>query len=109
MSDNAEEGIARMQAAAVKARGTQGSKLREHQTRTVGYLDDRIFTFIIAISFLSLIVLWATASSSLVLYGSFAAVILLTILWGLSRLKRIDRTRQERERQANNWQSGNPD
>jgi hypothetical protein len=39
---NAEEGIARTQAAAIKARSTQGGKLREHQKHSVAYLDERI-------------------------------------------------------------------
>ena len=39
MSDNAEEGIARIQAAAIKAQGTQGSLLQEHQKRSVAYMD----------------------------------------------------------------------
>ena len=103
---NAEEGIARIQAAAVKAQGTQGSKLREHQERSVTYLDERILTYVLAIAFMGLILVWATTTSPLVLYGSFAGVILLTILWGVMRVKRIDRVRQERERQSKDWQSG---
>ena len=102
---NAEEGIARIQAAAVKAQGTQGGKLREHQERSVTYLDERILTYVLAIAFMGLILVWATTTSPLVLYGSFAGVILLTILWGVTRVKRIGRVRQERERQSKDWQS----
>jgi hypothetical protein len=39
---NAEEDMARTQATAIKARGTQGGKLREHQEYSVAYLDERI-------------------------------------------------------------------
>ena len=102
---NAEEGIARIQAAAVKAQGTQGGKLREHQERSVSYLDERILIYVLVIAFIGLIVVWATTTSALVLYGSLVGVILLTILWGVARVKRIERIRQERERQTKNWQS----
>ncbi|MDH3388101.1 MAG: hypothetical protein OEN02_09355 [Gammaproteobacteria bacterium] len=105
MSDNAEEGIARAQAAAAKAQGTEGDLLRGHHVRSIAYLDERILIFLLAIAFIGLIVIWATATSKLVLYGSFAAVILLSIVGGRARVKRIERTRQERERQAKEWQS----
>jgi hypothetical protein len=104
---NAEEGIARIQAAAIKAHGTQGGKLREHQERSVAYLDERILAYVFAIAFIGLIVVWATTTSALILYGSLAAVILLTILWGVARVKRIERTRQERARQTKEWESEN--
>ena len=102
---NAEEGIARAQAAAIKAQGTQGGKLREHQGRSVAYLDERVLIYVLAIAFIGLIVVWATTTSALVLYGSFVGVILLTILWGVVRVKRIERIRQERERQTKDWES----
>jgi Flp pilus assembly protein TadB len=104
---NAEEGIARTQAAAIKAHGTQGGKLREHQEHSVAYLDERILAYVFAIAFIVLIVVWATTSSALILYGSLVAVILLTILWGVARVKRIDRIRQERAHQTKDWKSGN--
>jgi Flp pilus assembly protein TadB len=103
MSDNAEAGIARIQAAAAKAQGTQGSLLQEHQKRSVAYMDERILIFILALAFIGLIVVWATTTSPLVLYGSFAGVILLTVLWGVSRARSIERARQDRERQAREW------
>ena len=104
---NAEEGIARTQIAAIKAHGTQGSKLREHQEHSVAYLDERILAYVFAIAFIGLIVVWATTTSTLILYGSLVAVILLTILWGVARVKRIERTRQERTRQTKEWKSEN--
>ena len=102
---NAEEGIARTQTAAIKAQGTQGGKLREHQARSVAYLDERILIYVLAIAFIGLVLVWATTTSTLVLYGSFVGVILLTILWGVARVKRIERIRQEREHQSKEWQS----
>jgi len=104
---NAEEGIARTQAAAIKAQGTQGSKLGEHQEHSVAYLDERILIYVLAIAFMGLVVVWATTDSALILYGSFVAVILLTILWGVTRVKRIERTRQARARQTKDWESEN--
>ncbi len=102
---NAEEGIARVQAAAIKAHGTQGDRLQEHQKRSVAYLDERILVYVLAMAFLGLIAVWVTATSTLVLYGSLAGVILLTILWGVARVKGIEKTRQERARQTEEWQS----
>jgi hypothetical protein len=99
---NAEEGIARVQAAAAQAKGADG--LQEFHKWNIAYLDERILVFVLAISFMGLIVLWATVKSALVLYGSLVGVILLTILWGVVHVKRIDRIRQERETQANSWQ-----
>lgn len=105
MDDNAEEGIARAQAAAAKAKGADG--LGEHHKWTIAYLDERILVFVLAITFIGLIILWATVKSALILYGSLVGVILLSILWGVTRVKRIERIRQERERQAKSWQPEN--
>ena len=103
MSDNAEEGIARTQAAVAKAAGAAG--LKEHHNRNIAYLDERIVVFILAIASIGLIILWATSSSPLVLYGSMAGVILLTVLWGLMRIKRIEAMKRQREKEAKSWQS----
>ena len=102
---NAEEGIARVQAAAIKAQGTQGDKLQAHQKRSVAYLDDRILVFLLALALMGLLILWATVSSPIILYGSLAGVIILTILWGVARVKRIERLRQARAREAEEWNS----
>lgn len=107
MSGNAEEGIARIQAATAQAKGAAG--LHEHHKWNIAYLDERILVFVLAIGFLGLVALWATTKSALLLYGSLVAVILLTILWGVVRIKSIERTRQERARQAKSWESGNPE
>ncbi len=104
MSDNAEEGIARVQAAAARAQGSDG--LRAHQQRGIGFLNDRIVVFLLIIAFLGLLVVWATATSPLLLYGSLALVILLTVAWGVARVKRLDRIKLERARQASEWRSG---
>lgn len=103
MSDNAEEGIARTQAAAAQARGAGG--LKRHHDGTVAYLDERIVVFLLTIAVIGLVVLWANASSALILYGSLAGVILLTLLWGRARIRRLEAMRRERSRQAAAWQS----
>ena len=74
MSDNAEEGIARIQAAAAQAKGTDG--LKAHQKSTIAYLDERILFFILAVALIGLGIVWATTSSPLLRYGSFGALIL---------------------------------
>lgn len=104
---NAEEGIARVQAAATAAQGTQGSQLRKHHTRSVSYLNERIFTFVFMLSLIGLVVVWATATSTLLLYGSLVGVIVLTILWGVLRVRRIERVRREQALQAKEWQTDN--
>ena len=108
MSD-AEESIARTQAAAVKAQGTQGKALGEHQQRSIGYLNERILIFVLVLACLGLMILWATAKSAWLIYGSFAGVILLIALWGYARIQRIERERAERERLARDWKSNSND
>ena len=105
MSDNAEEGIAKAQAAAAQAGGAAG--LEKHHGSTIAYLDERIVVFLLAIAMIGLVVFWATAKSALLVYGSLALVILLTVLWGYARIKAIERGRSERARQAGAWQADN--
>jgi hypothetical protein len=109
MSDNAEEGIARVQAAMDKNQASEADRLKARQQRSTAYLDDRILIYLLAMAFGGLLVVWATASSGLLLYGSFAGVILLTVAWGYARIKRIERTRLEREQQAKEWNSSSPE
>lgn len=107
MSDNAEAGIAKLQAANAQAGGAAG--LQKHHSGTMAYLDERILIFIFAIAMIGLLVLWATVKSPLLLYGSLAGVILLALLWGYARIKGIERKRLERAQQASAWQSESSD
>ena len=109
MENNAEEGIARVQLAATRAKGTQGDRLRKHHSRSIVYLDERIWSFVFGIALLGLIAVWTTAKSQLVIYGSFTGVILLTIVWGYMRVKRIEKTMLERGQDAKSFQSENPE
>ena len=103
MSDNAEAGIARTQAAAAQAKGADG--LKEHHKWTVAYLDERILVFVLTIAVMGLAVLWATTTSTLLRYGSFGVLILLIFLWGLVRIKRIEAVKRQREELAESWQT----
>ena len=107
MSDNAEEGIARIQAAVAQAKGTDG--LKEHHKWTIAYLDERILVFILAVAVIGLGVLWATTTSPLLRYGSFAALILLISLWGFVRIKRINTLKRQRAELAESWQADGQD
>jgi hypothetical protein len=107
MSDNAEIGIAKLQAANAQASGAAG--LQQHHGGTIAYLDERVLIFILAIAMIGLLVLWATAKSPLLLYGSLIVVILLTLLWGYARIKGIERKRRERAQQASTWKSEESD
>lgn len=103
MSDNAEEGIARTQAAAAQASGAAG--LQQHHRGTVAYLNERIVVMLLAVAMIGLLLVWATAKSPLLFYGSLAAVILLTFVWGYARIRSIERRRRERAQQASEWRS----
>lgn len=105
---NAEQGIGQAQIAAAKTQTGETDGLNKVQKWNIAYLNDRIFIYLGAIAFLGLLVIWATASSALVLYGSLALVILLTILWGVARVKRNDRINAERARQVKAMQAENP-
>lgn len=106
---NQEQGIAQAQIAAAQAQTSKGGGLGKVQKQNIAYLDDRIFMYLGAIAFLGLLVVWATASSALLLYGSLGIAILLTILWGVARVNRINRLNAERARQADAMKSKDPD
>lgn len=106
---NAEQGIAQSQVEAARTEQGTADALQNYQKRSIAYLDDRIFLYLGAIAFLGLLVVWATAKSALVLYGSLGLVILLTILWGVARVNRIKRIGEERARQAQAMQSRSPE
>lgn len=104
---NAEEGIARIQAAVAQARGSGG--LKEHHKWTIAYLDERILVFILAVAVMGLGVVWATTASPLLRYGSFGALILLIFLWGFVRIKRIETLKRQRAELAESWQADGQD
>ena len=101
MSD-VEEAIAKTQ-----LKGSAG--VAGHQRRGIAYLDDRIFIALGGIVFIGLCVVWATAKSGWVPYGSFGLTILMVILWGVARVKRLERIKQERRAEAQTFSSRNSD
>ena len=103
MSDNAEAGIAKTQMAS--ASGSQGEQLQQYQQRSIAYLDERIVAMLLALAIIGLVFVWTTASSALVLYGSLVGVLLLTVAWGVARVKGIERMRQQRALEAEGWRS----
>ena len=103
MSDP-EQGIAQAQIEAARRQGSDG--LASTQQTSIAYLDERIIMFVGALGFIGLLVVWATAKSAWLLYGSLAVVIALAGLWGYARIQRLERLRAERAREAENWKSG---
>jgi len=100
MSENAEAGIAELQAKAAQANGPQ-----QHQKSSIAYLDERISTYLFAIVFMGLLVVWATASSAIIKFGSVGAGILILLIWGAMRVKHIQKTRELRDLQVKETQS----
>ena len=99
MSDE-ELGIFQAQAAAAKAQSAQRDGLQIHHKWNIAYLDERTFFFIFAIALLGLFVVWLTASSPLILYGSLGAVLLIALLWGVARIIRINKIEEQRKLQV---------
>ena len=108
-SNNAEESILRVQVDAANAEDTQGDAIRNIQRRGAVYMDERLVAAFFAVMTFGLIVVWVSATSPLVIYGSFAGVILFTLLFGYVRMKRIERIKKERAQMAESWQSENTD
>lgn len=97
---NEEQGIFQAQARAASEQMAGKDGLREMQRRNVVYLDERIVVYLLAAAVIGVFVVWATAKSALVLYGSLALVIVLILLWGVARIRGIERKRIEREMEA---------
>ena len=68
-------------------------------------MDERIFFFIVLLAIVGLLVVWLTAKSALVLYGSLGVVLLILVLWGVVRINRINRIEKERTLQVKAMQS----
>lgn len=95
--------------AIAKAQMKGGAGIAERQKSGSIFLNERIFIYLGGIAFIGLCMVWATAKSGWILYGSFALLILLVILWGVARVKRIERVKQERAAQARAMQAEAPD
>ncbi len=106
MSDNAEEGIARAQTAAMKQQGGGAPDIARQQASGSRYINERIVTFVIAIAAFVLIGIWATTDSVLIVHGSMILVVLLIFAWGILRIRAINRLREQRRQQAADWNRG---
>ena len=100
MDGNTEEAIARVQTEAVNIQG-----LQKHHKSTIVYLDGRTFIYIFAIAFISLVIIWATTTSSYITYVLLSIVLLIPLIWGLVRLKKIQKIKLKRELQVKEMQS----
>ena len=90
---NAEEGIARVQMASKDG-------LKQVHKQGVENLESRTSTYLSAIAFFGLAIVWMTATSPYVIYGSFVAAMLVVVLFGVMRVRRILKIREFREIQA---------
>lgn len=97
---NEEQGIAQAQIAAEQARRARGEELHSQEDSVSAGLNERVLMYLGVIAFVGLLVVWATASSAWVLYGSLAAAIGLTVLWGYLRLARRRKIAAIRARQV---------
>ena len=100
MAGNTEEAIARVQ---TEAAYTQG--LRKHHKSTIVSLGERTFIYMFALAFIGLVIVWATTSSSYITNVLLAIVILIPLIWGLVRLKKIHKIKVKREFQVKEIQS----
>ena len=100
MAGNTEEAIARVQ---TEAAYTQG--LQKHHKSTIVYLGERTFIYMFALAFTSLLIVWATKSSPYITYVLLRVVILIPLIWGLVRLKKIHKIKVKREFQVKEIQS----
>ena len=100
MAGNTEEAIARVQAEVVNTQG-----LQEHHKSTIVYLGERTFIYMFALAFICLVIVWTTTSSSYITYVLFSIVILIPLIWGLVRLKKIHKIKLKRELQVKEMQS----
>lgn len=99
MSDP-EQGISQAQIEAARAQSERGEGLHRHHKQNVAALDERTLFFVGILVFMGLLVLWLSMPSALVIYGSLLIIFLFLILWGVVRVRRIERTRKQRELQA---------
>lgn len=95
-----EQGIAQAQIAAEQSRRARGETLHQGEDAASASLKERVLLYLGVIALVGLLVVWATASSRWVLYGSLAGAIGLTVLWGYLRLARNRRIEAMRARQV---------
>ena len=98
MAGNTEEAVARLQTEAANVQGVQ-----KHHRSTLVYISERIFTYMFGIAFISLVIAWLTAPAYIT-YLLSAVFILIPMIWGLVRLKRIQKIKKKRDLQVKDMQ-----
>jgi len=58
------------------------------------------------LSFIGLIRVWMTSTSALMICGSLAVAVVLAVVCGILRLKRIQTLREQQKHQAQEWKTG---
>ena len=91
-----EHGIVHTQIKATRGRLAEKDGLESSLKWNIAYQGERIIVYLLALAIVGLLILWATSSSALLLYGSLAGVLLLTVLWGLARIRGVERIRRQR-------------
>ena len=100
MAGNTEEAIARVQTEAAYTQGRQ-----KHHKSTIVSLGERTFIYMFALAFIGLVIVWATTSSSYITNVLLTIVILIPLIWGLVRLKKIHKIKEKREFRVKEIQS----
>ncbi len=106
MDDNAEAGIARVQARAAQVEMEQSSGLQKRHKWGVAYLDERIIIYLFGLAFLILIGIWSTNSSNILKFGALGLVFVSMVAWGFIRIKGIHKLREQREQQVEELRNG---
>ena len=91
MAGNTEEAVARLQAESANAQGVQ-----KHQKSTLVSISGRIFPYLFWIAFIHIVIAILTATIYIT-YLFSAVVILIPLILGLVRLKRIHKINLKRE------------
>ncbi len=105
MSDNAEEGIAKAQAQVGGNEQQQQKRLAEHQALAASNMSDRLLSYLVTLAFFGLVAVWMTATSDLLIYGSFFGAMVAFVLFGWLKIKRLERLKALRKQQADEWNS----
>ena len=99
MAVNTEEAVARVQAEAANAQGIQ-----KHNKSTLVYASERIFTYLFGIALISLVIALLNATANITSLLS-AVAILIPLILGLVRLRKIHKIKLKRELKVIEMQS----
>ena len=100
MSDLTESSIAKLQAKAAAEDG-----LSKHHKSTIGYLNERVLTYLGLVTLVGLAIIWMASSSPYIRYGSVAVVVVIAALLAILHYKRNRQIQELREQQAKDFKS----